>query len=843
MIGRSSRGPPFWRHWRVAGALALVAYCGAAGAVNKLPKVTTSQPAGFDALLQPQEVVTDVFVGGRPVGQARVRYTSGKITLLDVDQLMSLLPDVVEPISVRAALAAPDLDPHAGLVCPPDRDHLTCGIYHPAVAGVVFDEQLFRLDIFVNPRLLAVHPVTARAYLPRPAAGLSLVDQFSSSIAGTGGHADYGLQNRAILGNGAARIRNELSYSSAYGLSVDALVAEVDAPGLRYSAGAMWVSGIELIGRRRLIGVGIQSQVDTRLDRDVIAGTPLVVSLPIRARVDILRDGRLLTSRSYEAGNQTLDTTTLPDGTYEVVLHIQEAGGAMRDERRFFTKNAAIASIGEPIFFANAGFLGEDHRNVPFAITRTPLYQAGVARRFSPHIALDATVMGTDKTALAEFGGYWLGRAGQVRLAGLASIHGDTGLLLEANSSGISRVNYNLDVRRIWSRRDTPLIPLIADDRRGYDIVSIDRTAQLAAGSFTQANATISYTLKPGQIGVTASYRRDPREGRSYAIGPTVYWPLLQRAGVQVNLRGDMTLSNHGRTAFIGLTFQRIRARSALTASAGARTTSGVSGGSGTALTGGIGGSWQRDHVLGGDASLSAGVEQDAQGTLLRTRVDLNTARASIYTDVAQPIAGNAGSTQYSINFQTTAAVAASGIAFQGREQQDSVIMVGVEGAPKGAPFEVLVDNAPRGIVRSGSQLSITVPAYRQYAVRLRSIAADLMRFDGGTRLVSVYPGTVSRLRWSAQRVLALFGRIVWPNGIPVANAGVYAPGAIGGTDDNGYFQIEAGATAVLKVQNADGRTCQLPVRARPTAQGYAALGTLVCARGSLTTQIAVTGP
>ena len=828
--------------WRLA-LLATVLGCasGAAAArgddppTDAAPRVETSQPLGFDSLLQSQEAVVDVVVARRALGQARVRYASGRVTLLDVDSLVALLPDLTEPAAVRAALAAPDLDTHAEMICAADANgddnRAACGIYRPAVAGVIFDDSRFRLDVLVNPQLLSVHPAAERAYLPAPKQGVSLVDQLGGSIAGSGGYASYGFQNRAILARGAGRIRNDLSYSSTYGLSVDALVAEVDRPGLRYSAGAMWVQGIELVGRRRLVGAGVQSQIDTRLDRTQIVGTPLIVSLPLRARVDILRDGRLLTSRNYDPGNQTLDTSTLPDGAYEVVLHIQEAGGAARDERRFFTKNAAIAGTGEPIFFAYVGMLGEDRRSAPLSITDTPFYQGGVARRFTTHLALDATVMGTDKTALLEIGGFWLGQAAQVRLAGLTSVHGDAGMLFQANSSGVARLNYTIDARRVWSKGGKPLIPLGDEGRRRHDVISIDRTSQLSAGSFTQVNAAISYDLKPGQIGVTVAYRDNPRERRSYGIGPSVYWPLITRAGMQVNLRGDMTLSNHGKAAFIGLSFQRVRASSAITASAGARSTSGNGAGSGTAVIGGIGGSWQRENVLGGDAALAAGVEQEANGTLVRGRADLNTARASFYADVAQPLAGDNGSTQYSVNFQTTAAVTAHGIALQGREQQDSVISVDVDGAAKGTPFEVLIDNAPRGTVRAGTPLTVPVPAYRQYAVRIRSTGSDLMQFDASARVVSVYPGTVSRQIWAAHRVVAMFGRIVWPDGAPLADAAVRTTGAIGSTDANGYFQIEAGTETMLSVRAADGRTCQLPLRARPIPQGYAPLGTLICSR------------
>ncbi|MEG8016094.1 hypothetical protein [Sphingomonas sp. 22R3R2A-7] len=136
-------------------------------------------------------------------------------------------------------------------------------------------------------------------------------------------------------------------------------------------------------------------------------------------------------------------------------------------------------------------------------------------------------------------------------------------------------MNYTLDARRVWSRGDRPLIPL-GDLSRGYDVGTIDSVRGLGAGSFVQVYGTLSYTLRPGQIGVTGFYRDDARASRSYGIGPTLYMPLLERGGLQVSLRGDMTLSNRGRSAFFGLSLQRLRGASSTYANAGIRTISGA---------------------------------------------------------------------------------------------------------------------------------------------------------------------------------------------------------------------------------------------------------------------------
>jgi len=268
------------------------------------------------------------------------------------------------------------------------------------------------------------------------------------------------------------------------------------------------------------------------------------------------------------------------------------------------------------------------------------------------------------------------------------------------------------------------------------------------------------------------------------------------------------------------------------------------------APVGGIAAAWQASHVLGGELSLSGGAEREIDGTLARGHADLRTTAAALYADVAQPLAGDNGTTQYSFGFQTTAAATHRAVVLQGRDRNESVIVVtvhedGGSPAPDGseAPFEVLVDNATRGTVRLGGTLAVSVPAYRQYAVRLRSTGEALMHLDGAARQISVYPGTVARLEWTTRHVVAMFGRLLWADGTPVADAAIQAVDAVGDTDGAGYFQIEAARNALLRVRAPDGRVCQVPVHVSATPDGYAALGTLRCPGTSFANQIADARP
>lgn len=784
-------------------------------------------PAGFDNLLQPQRTVVDVYYGGQRVGEASVVYQPGAFRFDDVGALLALLPKLVDPAAtaaIRQSLADSHLDPHLPLACGPNQS-ANCGELRPAVAGVIFDQQRFRVDIFVAPEMLKVRPGLDRGYLDAPTAGLTLVDSLGATIAGSDdGQTNYTIQNRTVIGDGAARLRSETSISSGIGFHVETLAAELDRPDLRYSAGLFWAPGMDLLGRRKIFGAGIGSQIDTRLDKYLLQGSPLILFLPRRARVDIVRDGRLLASRTYEAGSQNLDTSSLPDGSYDLTLRIQEAGAGVREERRFFIKNALVAPMGQTLFFAYAGVLAKDDDQQPIGLSSTPYFQAGVAYRFTPHLALDASLVGVNGKIVGEIGSYLFTGIGQLRAAGMASSRGDAGILLQANSLGRSAFGYAFDFRRVWSRSGAPIIPTNGWPSQSFNMVD-SNPGQGAAGSFTQINANLTYRLGQARLGVSGYYRRD-RQDTSYAVGPTAYWPVLRRRGLELALDGHMTQSNQGRSGYLGFTLQLLRPRTSLSSSLGVRSASADTK-AGTVAA--IGGSWEHENVLGGEFSLAGAFERTPDEDSARVSASSRGEYGSTFVDATRTLSGARKGTQYSASFQTGLAMTGNSAVLGGREIGEGSIVVRIAGHATGTVFEVLVNDSPRGTLRAGSSLPLFLPPYRAYDVRIRPLDGDQASYDGRTRSVSIYPGTVASLEWKAEPVVAVFGRAILADGAPAAFADITATSGIGQTDGQGYFQIETGTNEVLNVRTRDGRTCRLIIGNLRITNGYAPLGEQRC--------------
>jgi hypothetical protein len=784
-------------------------------------------PAGFDALERPREILVDVYFGDRKLGEAMAVASPGTLRFLEPGKLLALLPDLSGSPQILATLSS-ELPSHPELVCSPG-NRGNCGQLSPEVAGVIFDESRFRADLFLAPAMLRPVLPSEQVYLDTPVAPLSLTSAMGFAVSGSSsGSPSYNIQNRTILGLRNARLRADSSYASHLGVIVDDLVAEVDTHDLRYSAGLFWAPGLDLTGHRRIAGAGVATQFDTRADRERLEGTPLILFLHQAARVELVVDGRIVTSRGYGAGNNVLDTSELPDGSYPVLLRIREQNGMTREERRFFVKNAQVAPVGAPLYFAFAGLLANTRPNRLINLSDTFYYQFGTARRLSRSLALDISAVGAGRKNMVEAGAWLLSRYGRVRVAGLMSVSGDRAALLQAGSSGLGSLNLNLDLRRVWSSDGRPLVPIPAMvDSFGS---SAPTGAQLGEGSYTQLSGSIGYTLGTAYLSAVGSLRRDRGSGRDYTIGPSVSWPILSRGSAQLVLQADAQRTRTTTAAFIGFRAQFTRNNLSAVGTIGHAQRSSKDSGLGDAgrAIGSIAAQYVHEAADRTQVSASAGFDRGLDSSELHAGGALYSRFGSVRGDLLHTLGGQGG-LQYGLTVQAGAAIGPRAIALGGRDLGDSALVVSLDGERGRSSFDILVDEQPRGRIAAGQSLPIFLQPYREYAVRLRPVGAPSVDYDGAPRAVTLYPGNVEKLSWAARSFFTVFGQALRPDGRPVANASVQSQRGIGESDEHGYFQIDVAAGDMLSFDPGGGGSCHAPVSATQAREDFVPLGKVIC--------------
>ena len=788
--------------------------------------IASGVPAGFSELTDPREAVVDVYFGGRRIGEARIAVRPGYVRFREPQQLLALVPNVIASPAISAA-ASTELPANAARIC--RRGTSNCGDLAPRVLGIIYDEDSFRVDVFINPIWLRPIDFGNDEYLAEPTAPLSLTTSMGIAVSGSATTSPaFHLQNRTILALRNVRFRSDTAFASKVGPVLDNFVAELDRPNVRYLAGLFWAPGLDLTGHRRILGAGIGSQFDTRADRDQLSGTPLILFLPRPAHVDVLIDGRIAGSGFYEAGNNIIDTAGMPDGSYSLVLRIRERNGAIRTERRFFAKTPKIAPAGKPMYFGYAGVLANTRGGRAISLSSDLLYQFGTAHRLHDALAVDASVIGTSKKPMLEIGSWLITSAARIRAAGLVSGSGDRAALLQIAAGGNGALTLNFDLRAVRSRDGKSLLP-ISNYVDRFEAVPL-KPEHLAEGSYTQASGSIGVRLGAAYLSAVGSVRHDEGGQADYSIGPNVNWPLVNRNGLQIILQADAQRTQTGSAGYAGVRLMYSSRGYSLSNAVGHRAFSsrGDSGSSRARAVVSTGAHYS--HRTGDEAefSLGAGLERDISSATARVGANLLNSLGSVRGEVLHQFEGNP-TTHYVVALRSGLLVNGSGAVIAGRNLQQSALMVSVGGAPAEADFEVLVDEQPKGRLKSGSQLPIFLEPYRGYDVRIRPLRVTSVSFDTAPRKVVLYPGNVQHVKWETAPLVTVFGRAIRPDGSSVADALVTAARGIGQSNSEGYFQVDVAGRESLSFAVGMKEKCTVDVGKLEVEDDFAALGTVVC--------------
>lgn len=797
------------------------------------PKVALvmTAPPGFEDLSAPQQVMLDVYMGGRRVGEAAAVVEPGHFRFVDAARLVDLLPDIADRPRLIAALGAPDLDPHPEAVCPPAASS-PCPRPAPDVAAIVYDAARYRVDVLVDPRFLTVKAGVRLQYLPLPPQSPGLINFVSGTVSGTSGQTtQYFVQDTAVVGVGSGRLRANFQQSSDSGFQTDTLVGELDRPGLRYKAGAFWIPGNVLLDRIKMVGLGLGTQFDTRLDRDQLAGSPLILFLDQRSRVDIVVDGHVMASQVYDAGNQALDTSGLPEGSYTVTLRVTTATGTVRQEQRFFSRSGTLPSSGHDTFFAYAGALVRNSRGLVGEVSRTPLFQAGWAHRLRTGLAVNLGVIGTDRRQWVAAGGTVLHAGWRLDASVDLSNRGGLGLYGHLARTGAGRFSLDLDARHVSNPGGGPLLPSTAVVQAASG--GLEYTPYL--GSYSQFSGTVGYAIGQGRLALVGTYRqqagRQQKNARDYSLGPSLYMPLAHWQSVALDFNGTYSRTSTGPQGYFGLSLRITGPRTSYTVNGGGQFAAGDKGAGGQAQ-GGFDVSRRFDDVLGAQVQTSGGLYHANGASYAQAQVQARSAVGDGNLNFVQPFAG--GASQFAASLRTALVAGQGGVHLNAGGNGDSMLVVHVDADSPDADFDVLVDNRAVGTAQGGGNVTLSLPSYRAYSVRLRSRGQTLSDYDGHAREVSLYPGSVARLDWRARQVTAVFGRLVRPDGTPLAYAEISAgsdqsPGDLAQSNGQGHFLIQTSQGATLTVRTRSGPICKVTLGAMAPVAGYAMVGDLTC--------------
>jgi len=781
--------------------------------------VRTQPPPGFDGASAPKPAVVDIWFDGARLGTANVLLGPGRITFDDPAAVAALLAGEVDVSALAEALSG-ELATHAARRCepgaPPD-----CGTLDPEVAGVIVDAATFRVDVFVADAYRE-RAVTSPSYLERPAWSPSAVQGFSIAAS-----AVPEATNRAVLGSqtriasGPARLAATYGIDTDDGAFTDDLTVELDWRRWRAEAGLSRASLVPLLGDRRFAGARIATTLDTRLDRDAARAQPLVVSVPRRAQVEILREGRLLGVQTVPAGTRALDTEGLPIGAYDVTLRISSSAG-IREETRFFVKSGALPPTDNPRVTLDAGVLAAEETAFFPELGDTPFMHGGARWRLGERFGAGPDVAVSPDEAVVSVAGAALWPGIELAADAFAGTEGTLGAGL-ATRGRLGGVGFALGARRILAD-----VGENTDEDNDDRLTSGNELASITAfaDDSTQVDLSLTWSAAIGpRLGVRGVWRRDGDRDETFTIGPNLYWPLARVGAGRLDLFAEGAATDAERFVFARLRFSFAADPWRAAAELGWRAADDSDDGPSAALF------TTRDVIDRDDHLLTLGGRAERQGDVTSLGGDLDYRGWPARLQLAATHDVETDENRVAIDGRTTMVIGAMGVGIAGLESDASALVVDLDAggvAGSDAVFEVLVDDRARRRLRPGERATVPLRAYEAYRVRLRQVDGPIAAYDGRTRRVTLYPGTVASERWTVRPLVSVFGRLVDAGGDPLGDARLDTDVPVF-TDAGGYFQAEL-PTAPADVQAVyGGGRCDLALPELVPTTGYQRLGDVPC--------------
>ena len=781
-----SRPDKSWRNFTawLFICLSMVLAIAPAFAQNTQFRTSKKPPPGFEDLAEPQETVVDLYLAGQFLDGFDIIYTPDSIQFLNPQAVVDAVPEIRDKAVVADALSK-ELPPNAHLLCGP-LNKGDCGRLEPEIVGVIFDLDNFRADFFINPFFLEVRSPDLLKFLPDSDADYSILQNISGAFSQTDSEARVfnfnGITNLSHKEKNL-RISNSISKDETDNsgkLIISEIVGQQDKKGIELKAGMFRTRSASPIGSEDVLGLGAGYSRDTRLDLQQGFGSQLQVFLPVASEVQLLKDGRIVSTKFYPAGNQIIDTSGLPDGAYNVTLKIRENTGRTREVERFYSKSAEIPPAGEPVWSVEAGLLrdqGQQDVGVP-AFTTQPMLRAASRWRLRDTLALGAGITASPGDPFVDFESFYQTRLLKYRQSFVFGTEGVFGL------SG----NMTLQAQPF-------------SGNVGFTMV--DGTPQRSTNAFTplpapfkQANLNLSYDLRGIDLGFRANWRESDSNDESWSFGPDIRVSLLTRPPYRIEFVGNSTMSQDETLTRFGIEFSFLDARTNASVNLGGsydqsrRPTTSSEDGFDPIVEG------NASHQFGDPQGHEFGVNTSFRGEGDERQLQLGGDYESQYgkIDVNSLFNRNDNSSSRTLSSNFDMNVVSNGrfIAIGGRERREAAIVVDIRGEPEGAPFDILVNQTVNSRSAVGKTVVIPVNTFQTHTVSIAASGRELLSYPEEIHELTLYPGNVVHLTWDVAQVIVIFGKLLDPGGAPIMN-GYITNSADGNVpiERGGFFQTE----------------------------------------------------
>ncbi len=691
----------------------------------------------------------------------------------------------------------------------------------PGLGSVICFPQTFRIVVIPDAAFLKSAALQFGKKIGKPDSGFSL-----HQTLGTAVFRDQEAQNSSALthrglasyGDIFFRANGFKAQDNPYQINEATLGTIVGDYQAR--AGLLQMRGLAFTPSLRFAGLQFETAQEIFLDDDAAKGSKLEVFIPSRATVQFYRDGQLLSVQLLDFGLQEVNTSSFPQGSYDVDIVIIDSNGQETRERRFYTKAGFLASRARPVFFLSGGAV-----RTTFDVLDTPLVQAGMKMRLSDFFDTGLAFAATDNKSLANIDINGLYDTIQVRTSGALTPDGEYGLL---GNLGFNLLGFSIGGQTVYADGEDrqqrqgdpdPLQPPPSDFIPQLAVSPVDLYLQ------TQRSNALNVARALGPVTLRYNVQRN-KVGDSntrYAHGPIVDWNIVSIGNSQLTLRGSDLQTDQGLNRSLQLFHrQRLSREWGLTSQLMRR--------------------WQEDQdeylfVLGVAFSnqplpSATGIQLQASEEARRLNnpsgESVDTLTSNVFSVMTgeyirgssfvrdSRVRGADGQTALGLNTESAFFVSGDGgVELARPPQSESVFVAEVTGNALSVTdrFDVMVNDQKQGEISSDDRAIVSLQPYKSYKINIiPQEGSSLVDYDTATYEVTMFPGNVVKRTWQVDKVFVLLGRLLDENGEPVAHERIRGAKGYGLTEADGSFQLEITGLEPLSIKSKR-RDCVIQVK------------------------------
>lgn len=746
-----------------------------------------------------QTLVVEVRFNERKVGTTLVTADADTLSFEEPAALVALLPDIKNPDAL-VELLGNEYPTNGHLVCYSKDEPAGCGQVEADPIAIIYNTDILLLDLYLEQSLQDVQSADSARYLPPPevrSSSILSMDAIASNTSDGLNALDFA--TRTLTSYGSGNVFAEADYNTRTG---HARLREARLTHLfrdhSLQAGSYTFESGSTLTNIEFLGASFESSLRTRVDLDEAFSSELAIYLPRRAQVQMVVDERVYVSESYAAGNQAINTSSLPSGTYEVEIRVYDPVSGVRTETRLFTKSTSIPPRGETVFGLTFGIpLKFEDLDVIPKLTEISLGSLNISKRITDHTAWRLSVIGANTMALAEAQYLLLGPRLSLQFSLSA---GSQQLKGGAFRIGYVNPNTSFNLSSTWFKASDSLL--------------FDETLEsIIPEKFTQYSASWTRTFGKNSINARYSQRRvgntPETEVATEDFNIILRKQVFRSGTLRTNMHASFQRDNDGSSYSLGFTVSvdepRTRTDLSLDASRNAKDEyDGV-------ISLGHNTQSKPESPVQWESTIRADVEEKTEALGIGGKVEHQRFGLTFNSDWSGINEGK-NARNSAIRFSTQLGIDNRGFAMGGRNVGQSGAILQIEGEQQDIEFDFYINGLRAGVGRVGQTRFIGLQPLREYTIKLVPRSALTSALTEDTFRFTVYPGAVYRISAEARVRVLLIATVIDEDGEVLRDGFVNRLPNPVLVDSDGFISAEVSPGELLNVVRRGLPDCTLKV-------------------------------